>query len=135
MAVTAGLTKADGTTLSRRSTQVVRLTNRADRRSEDGARTDGWGNFRPLVNDGIPGAEWSTILRTGNGASVQLHAEPDGSWMLIGQALPVGTQPSGCRRLRFVAAVRRQCTGAVAVEGSERGRVTGVKWSSRNLPA
>jgi hypothetical protein len=56
----------------------------------------GWGNYRPLVNDGIPGAEWSKNLQTGTGASVQLTAEPDGSWTLIGQALPVGTRTSGC---------------------------------------
>ena len=56
----------------------------------------GWGNYRPLVDDGIPGAEWSKNLRTGTGASVQLTAEPDGSWTLIGQALPIGTRPSGC---------------------------------------
>lgn len=56
----------------------------------------GWGSYRPLVNNGIPGGEWSRNLRTGTGASVQLNAEPDGSWTLIGQALPVGARQKGC---------------------------------------
>jgi hypothetical protein len=56
----------------------------------------GWHGFRPLVDNGLPGGEWSLNLRNGTVANAQLGAEAYGGWTMIATAAPIGRPVSGC---------------------------------------
>jgi hypothetical protein len=50
----------------------------------------GWGSYSQIVENGVPGGEWTKELDNGTLARIQLGADPGGGWTLFAQAPPVG---------------------------------------------